>query len=86
MSSLGPDVYVLVFALAAVVAWALTALLPLRALARPTTAARVLEHIEHYVRFDREAGERAARERFDRRVEEIRLQLSASAAALGRNA
>ena len=38
MSSLGPDVYVLVFALAAVVAWALTALLPLRALARPAEA------------------------------------------------
>jgi UDP-GlcNAc:undecaprenyl-phosphate GlcNAc-1-phosphate transferase len=38
MSSLGPDVYVLVFALAAAVAWALTALLPLRALARPAEA------------------------------------------------
>jgi len=38
MSSLGPDVYVLVFALAAVVAWALTAFLPLRALARPAEA------------------------------------------------
>jgi len=38
MSSLGPDVYVLVFALAAAVAWALTAFLPLRALARPAEA------------------------------------------------
>ena len=38
MSSLGPDVYVLVFALAAAVAWVLTALLPLRALARPAEA------------------------------------------------
>jgi len=38
MSSLGPDVYALVFALAAAVAWVLTALLPLRALARPAEA------------------------------------------------
>jgi UDP-GlcNAc:undecaprenyl-phosphate GlcNAc-1-phosphate transferase len=38
MSSLGADVYVLVFALAAAVAWALTAFLPLRALARPDEA------------------------------------------------
>jgi len=38
MPSLGPDVYALVFALAAVVAWALTSFLPLRALARPAEA------------------------------------------------
>jgi hypothetical protein len=55
----------------------------LRAAARPASAERIAEEIERYVRFEREAEGRAHRERFDRRVDEIRLQLSASAAALG---
>jgi UDP-GlcNAc:undecaprenyl-phosphate GlcNAc-1-phosphate transferase len=38
MSSLGPDIYVLVFVLAAAAAWGLTALLPLHRLARPAEA------------------------------------------------
>ncbi|MCJ7510917.1 MAG: undecaprenyl/decaprenyl-phosphate alpha-N-acetylglucosaminyl 1-phosphate transferase, partial [Dehalococcoidia bacterium] len=38
MPSLGPDVYVLVFVLAAAGAWSLTALLPLHRLARPAEA------------------------------------------------
>jgi hypothetical protein len=54
----------------------------LRAAARPVSAGRILEHVEHYQVFEKEAAERAARDRFERRVEEIRLQLSASAAAL----
>jgi hypothetical protein len=51
--------------------------------ARPIGAARILEHVERYRRFDQEAAERAHRDRFQRRVEEIRLSLSAQAAALG---
>jgi hypothetical protein len=54
----------------------------LRAAARPLTAARLLEHVVHYQTFEKDAAERAARDSFERRVEEIRLQLSASAAAL----
>jgi len=38
MSTLGPDVYLLVFVLAVAVAWALTTFLPLHALARPAEA------------------------------------------------
>jgi len=55
----------------------------LRAQAKPVAAGRIVEHIEHYRRFEKESSERAHRERFDRRVEEIRLSLSAQAAALG---
>lgn len=55
----------------------------LRTAARPVTAARILEHVERYVAFDQEAAARAHREQFTRRVEEIRLQLAAHAAALG---
>jgi hypothetical protein len=55
----------------------------LRAAARPVSAPRILEHVETYVHFDRDAAERAHRERFLRRVDEIRLQLSAQALALG---
>jgi hypothetical protein len=51
--------------------------------ARPITVARILEHIEHYRTFELEAAEREREERFARRVAEIRLQLSARAAALG---
>lgn len=54
----------------------------LRAAARPVNAERVLAHVDHYVRFEREAAARSHRERFDRRVDEIRLQLKAHAAAL----
>jgi hypothetical protein len=52
----------------------------LRAAARPIAAARVLEHVEHYRRFEAEAAERAHRERFERRVGEIKLQLAAARA------
>ena len=55
----------------------------LRAGARSMTPERVLEHVDHYERFEKEATERAHHERFQRRVEEIRLQLSAQVAALG---
>jgi hypothetical protein len=50
--------------------------------ARPVTAARILEHVERYVAFEQQAAARAHRERFQRRVDEIRLQLSAQASAL----
>lgn len=55
----------------------------LRKLARPVGAARILEHVDHFRRFEKEAEERTHREKFARRVEEIRLSLSAQAAALG---
>ena len=55
----------------------------LRAQAKPVAAARILEHVEHYRRFEKDSSERAHRDRFERRVEEIRLSLSAQAAALG---
>jgi hypothetical protein len=54
----------------------------LRAAARPMSAPRIHEHVEHYLRFEKEAAERAHREQFERRVAEIRLQLSAHAAGL----
>jgi hypothetical protein len=57
----------------------------LRAAARPVDAPQILEHVDHYARFEKEAAERAHRDRFERRVEEIRLQLGAQAAALGRS-
>lgn len=55
----------------------------LQARAKPVGAARILEHVEHYRRFEQQASERSHRERFERRVEEIRLSLSAQAAVLG---
>jgi hypothetical protein len=56
----------------------------LRAAARPLSTARILEHVEHYVKFEREAEDRAHQERWQRRVDEIRFQLSAQSAALQR--
>lgn len=54
----------------------------IRQLSRPVDAARLGEIIEHYRRFEREAEERARRERFDARVNEIVFNMSAQAAAL----
>jgi len=51
--------------------------------ARSITAEKIHEEIERYVRFEKDAAERAHRARFDRRVEEIHLQLRAHAAASG---
>lgn len=52
-------------------------------LARPVRGARILEMIDEYCRFEREAERRADEERFKERVEQIRFHLSAQRAALG---
>ncbi|MBI2892736.1 MAG: AAA family ATPase [Deltaproteobacteria bacterium] len=54
----------------------------LRESAKPVDAGRVLEHVDHYVRFERDAADRAHSERFERRVEEIKRELSAQAAVI----
>jgi len=51
-------------------------------LSRPMQAARVLELIDAHCRFEKEAQEKSSQERFRRRVEEIRLHLSAQKAAV----
>lgn len=56
----------------------------LRELAKPITAARILEMMEGYRTFEKEAGEQATKERFDTRVQEIVLNLSAQKKALER--
>jgi len=48
---------------------------------KPMAFARVMEIIEHYQRFEREAEARASQERFEERVREIVLNMTAHAAA-----
>jgi len=52
-------------------------------LSNPVPAARIQELIDSHIRFEREAQERSAQEKFSRRVEEIHLHLSAQRAAIG---
>ena len=54
----------------------------LRQLAKPITAERILEMMDGYRTFEKEAGEQAAKERFDSRVQEIVLNLSAQKKAM----
>ncbi len=49
-------------------------------------AAQLEELVDRYVRFEREAEQRARQERFERRVTEIREQLAARIAAVGKDA
>ena len=55
----------------------------LRGLSRPVPAARVLEVMEAFAHFEKEAEAAAQRQRFSERVQEIVFNLSAQKAALG---
>lgn len=52
-------------------------------LSRPVTAAQLSKFVDDFCRFEREAQEKAERDRFVDRVKEIRLHLSAQRAAAG---
>lgn len=52
-------------------------------LSKPVNAARLLEFIESFCKFEKEAQEKAETDRFLARVKEIRLHLSAQRAAAG---
>ncbi len=52
-------------------------------LSRPVPAARLLQMIEDFCRFERDSQQKAEKERFLSRVKEIRMALSAQQAAIG---
>jgi AAA+ superfamily predicted ATPase len=52
-------------------------------LSRPVPAARLLQMIDDFCRFERDSQQKAEKERFLSRVKEIRLALSAQQAAIG---
>jgi hypothetical protein len=54
----------------------------IRQCSKPVPAARIREIIEHYTRFEKEAEERARRQKFEDRVKEIVFNMSTQAAAL----